>query len=164
MFVLDLDNFKPINDVYGHRLGDEVLKVISRRLTELADGGSVARLGGDEFGVTPAIPTSAAMPPSAWRARSFTRLSRPIQLAALSLQVGASVGVATCDKRGSGDTDLAMAVRDGAGAKPRCATPTWRCIGRRPMAAGATASSIAAWTRNCGSVSSWNRRSAARSR
>ena len=52
MFVLDLDNFKPINDVYGHRLGDEVLKVISRRLTELAGGASVARLGGDEFGVT----------------------------------------------------------------------------------------------------------------
>ena len=52
LFVLDLDNFKPINDVYGHRLGDEVLKVVSHRLTQIAEGASVARLGGDEFGVT----------------------------------------------------------------------------------------------------------------
>jgi GGDEF domain-containing protein len=51
LLVVDLDNFKPINDVYGHRLGDEVLRVIAKRLTRLAEGGSVARLGGDEFGV-----------------------------------------------------------------------------------------------------------------
>ena len=112
MFVLDLDNFKPINDVYGHRLGDEVLKVISRRLTELAGGASVARLGGDEFGVTLQYQVDSEAPERLAR-QIVHELSRPIQLAALSLQVGASVGVATCDKRGSGDTDLAgMAVCD----------------------------------------------------
>ena len=112
MFVLDLDNFKPINDVYGHRLGDEVLKVISRRLTELAGGASVARLGGDEFGVTLQYQVGSDAPERLAR-QIVHELSRPIQLAALSLQVGASVGVATCDKRGSGDTDLAgMAVCD----------------------------------------------------
>lgn len=112
MFVLDLDNFKPINDVYGHRLGDEVLKVISRRLTEMAGGASVARLGGDEFGVTLQYQVGSDAPERLAR-QIVHELSRPIQLAALSLQVGASVGVATCDKRGSGDTDLAgMSVRD----------------------------------------------------
>jgi predicted signal transduction protein with EAL and GGDEF domain len=51
VFVVDLDNFKPINDVYGHRLGDEVLRVIAKRLSQLAKGAVVARLGGDEFGL-----------------------------------------------------------------------------------------------------------------
>ena len=106
LFVLDLDNFKPINDVYGHRLGDEVLKVVSRRLTQIADGASVARLGGDEFGVTLRYQAGSDAPERLAR-QIVHELSRPIQLAALSLQVGASVGVATCDQRGSGDTDMA---------------------------------------------------------
>lgn len=47
---LDLDNFKPINDQYGHEVGDRVLAEIASRLTELVHGGdTVARLGGDEF-------------------------------------------------------------------------------------------------------------------
>jgi len=48
--MLDLDNFKPVNDTYGHEAGDEVLVVIGKRLPEvLRKSDFVARLGGDEF-------------------------------------------------------------------------------------------------------------------
>lgn len=48
--LLDLDAFKPINDQYGHKAGDEVLKVIANRMrAALSDNEVVARLGGDEF-------------------------------------------------------------------------------------------------------------------
>jgi len=52
MFVIDLDYFKPINDLYGHRLGDEVLCVVVQRLSEIVEErGMVARFGGDELGI-----------------------------------------------------------------------------------------------------------------
>lgn len=50
--VLDLDGFKPINDVYGHPLGDRVLISVSERLAKVVEENVfVARLGGDEFGL-----------------------------------------------------------------------------------------------------------------
>jgi diguanylate cyclase (GGDEF)-like protein len=50
--VIDLDGFKPVNDMYGHAAGDKVLIEISARLATLCDQNlSVYRLGGDEFGL-----------------------------------------------------------------------------------------------------------------
>jgi len=47
--LVDLDDFKRVNDTLGHAVGDRVLVTVARRFSELARGGLVARLGGDEF-------------------------------------------------------------------------------------------------------------------
>jgi diguanylate cyclase (GGDEF)-like protein len=50
--LIDLDRFKPINDVHGHAAGDEILRQVAKRLTKAMDGrGSAARIGGDEFAI-----------------------------------------------------------------------------------------------------------------
>lgn len=50
LFLIDLDNFKQINDTYGHRTGDEVLRFLSRRMREeFGERAVMGRWGGDEF-------------------------------------------------------------------------------------------------------------------
>ena len=50
--LIDLDRFKPINDVHGHAAGDEILRQVAERLAKAMDGrGSAARIGGDEFAI-----------------------------------------------------------------------------------------------------------------
>lgn len=93
MMVLDLDHFKPVNDLYGHRLGDEVLRTVAKRLRRIiADQGMVARLGGDEFGIIVRFQGADAAIRLAYRI--VHEIPRPIPVAALSLEVGASLGVA----------------------------------------------------------------------
>jgi len=50
--LVDLDGFKPINDIHGHPVGDEALRQVAGRLAEVLEGrGSAARMGGDEFAI-----------------------------------------------------------------------------------------------------------------
>ena len=52
LLLLDLDGFKPVNDQYGHEMGDQILRQVAMRFSRSLPTGSVlARLGGDEFGV-----------------------------------------------------------------------------------------------------------------
>ncbi|MEW6981871.1 GGDEF domain-containing protein [Colwelliaceae bacterium 6471] len=49
--MLDIDHFKKFNDTYGHDIGDQVLKLVAAKLTEVKSGGKVFRYGGEEFTV-----------------------------------------------------------------------------------------------------------------
>ena len=59
--MIDLDDFKQINDTYGHAKGDEALRHVAERLKDcLRDEDSIGRLGGDEFAVVADISVSSA--------------------------------------------------------------------------------------------------------
>jgi len=91
---IDLDHFKPVNDVFGHAAGDEVLRVISRRLANLVRHDDlVARLGGDEFAVVQmgVADRSGAI---ALADKIIAACSQPISVGGTEVHVGASVGVA----------------------------------------------------------------------
>jgi diguanylate cyclase (GGDEF)-like protein len=93
LLMIDLDQFKELNDTLGHHLGDELLRCVGPRLeSTMRQGDVVARLGGDEFGVLlGGADTDEAMV-AAGRLRAA--LGRPFSLAGISLHVGASVGIA----------------------------------------------------------------------
>ena len=88
---IDLDRFKPLNDEFGHALGDEVLRTVANRLEEHPFVLSAARLGGDEFAVLCAMPGE---PGEAARQMSIlhSSLSAPIRSEAGAVSVGASIG------------------------------------------------------------------------
>ncbi|GID33037.1 GGDEF domain-containing protein [Paractinoplanes brasiliensis] len=88
----DLDDFKPINDRYGHEAGDEVLRCVGRRLVEvLRDGDVTARIGGDEF--LAYCPDADEATASGLRRRVEEALHAPIPWNGVTLQVGVTVGV-----------------------------------------------------------------------
>src|SRR6185369_10382260 len=62
VLCINLDRFKDINDVFGHAVGDELLREVAKRLPSVADGAFLARIGGDEFAFVIAddkLPSSA---------------------------------------------------------------------------------------------------------
>jgi diguanylate cyclase (GGDEF)-like protein len=92
LMVLDLDHFKPVNDNYGHAIGDELLIGISRRLEECVRiTDIVARIGGDEFVVViEAIADSQQA--TEFGKNIVENLCRPFELDGHGITVGASIG------------------------------------------------------------------------
>ncbi|TCR82478.1 EAL domain-containing protein [Rhizobium sp. BK376] len=93
VFSVDLDGFKKVNDLVGHKGGDALLIEVARRLSALGDVGCVYRFGGDEFIVVATGLTRE-------REEKFARmiihaLTRPIHIGSLPAEVGASIGYAT---------------------------------------------------------------------
>ena len=94
VMCLDLDRFKPVNDAYGHAVGDLLLKSVAERLriaTRATD--TVARVGGDEF-VVLQVGIHTRNDAEVLARRLSDVLSSPFLIADLSITIGASIGVA----------------------------------------------------------------------
>ncbi|HRY14902.1 MAG: PAS domain S-box protein [Candidatus Competibacteraceae bacterium] len=110
---LDLDDFKPINDTYGHDQGDQILIEVAQRLTACVRAGdTVARLGGDEFVV---LLGDLATFEEAERAidRVLTTLQAPFALADGAARLSASIGVTLYPEDGA-DADTLLRHADHA--------------------------------------------------
>lgn len=93
VLYIDLDNFKTVNDRFGHQAGDDVLSAIGQRLTSILDSASLAgRMGGDEFMVLVEEATRERAVTIA--AEIWTQLTKPIEIGLHEHLVGASIGVA----------------------------------------------------------------------
>ena len=90
--VLDLDNFKPVNDTYGHVMGDRLLEAVARRLCEIAGPNLLmARLGGDEFAFLLDCDADEAL---ILAGKACRLLAEPFYVDNLTLGIGASCGIA----------------------------------------------------------------------
>jgi diguanylate cyclase (GGDEF)-like protein len=92
LFYLDLDGFKPVNDEFGHEVGDQLLVAVGQRLLRTTrDDDTVARLGGDEFALLVHGHTSP-QEAEAVIARLTRAFHDPFKIGGHQLQLGASVG------------------------------------------------------------------------
>ena len=110
---LDLDGFKPVNDVHGHAAGDEVLCEVARRLASLVRGEDVvARIGGDEFVVLQAAATESAIETFVERLAGAFAASIVLS-SGVRVSVGASLGTARFPRDGS-DLEVLLRAADAA--------------------------------------------------
>jgi diguanylate cyclase (GGDEF)-like protein/PAS domain S-box-containing protein len=103
VLLLDLDGFKQVNDSLGHDAGDEMLRQVAGRLTEVTrPGDTLARLGGDEFALL--LEGSNEAQAVNLTRRLIANLSEPMNVADHELAVGTSVGIAI-HAGGEGDSE-----------------------------------------------------------
>jgi len=113
LLYMDLDNFKHINDTFGHEVGDLVLTEVSKRMTSsMRSSDTVARMGGDEFiGICARIASSAD---AAVIARKIIAvLARPLRIGDLELTISVSVGISLYPLDGD-DVETLMKKADAA--------------------------------------------------
>jgi len=104
--LMDLDQFKQVNDTLGHQTGDELLQEVGRRLrSAVRDGDFAARLGGDEFVVLVRAGSDEGSVLTAAR-RVAAAVQAPVELRGMRLDVRVSVGIAVFPEHGVDVHDL----------------------------------------------------------
>src|SRR5690606_4994876 len=93
--MIDLDNFKQVNDLNGHRTGDAVLKEVASRIVDcLPEDALVARIGGDEFCCAVAFDPQSPERIEQIAGRLIDQVGRPIEIDGICLDTTVSVGMA----------------------------------------------------------------------
>ncbi|MDZ7278319.1 cyclic di-GMP phosphodiesterase [Pantoea eucrina] len=96
---LDLDNFKKVNDAYGHMFGDQLLQAVSLAILSCLDKNqTLARLGGDEFLVLAEHTSQSAL--EAMATRILERLRQPFRIGLIEVYSGCSLGIAIAPLHG----------------------------------------------------------------
>ena len=119
LFFIDVDNFKPVNDQYGHQTGDDLLRALAARLSSvIRPNDTIARLGGDEFAVIMGAP--ANRDDALVLARRLIDVARPPFVLkkedegpSVEVTIGLSVGIALCPTHAQ-DLDSLVRIADGA--------------------------------------------------
>jgi cyclic di-GMP phosphodiesterase Gmr len=122
VLFLDLDNFKKVNDHYGHEFGDSLIGDVSAAISAcLNEGDALARLGGDEFIVLAA--KGAAHELEATAQRIIERMRKPFAVGLVEVYTGCSIGIARYPEHGDSveslirSADTAMYVAKDAGKR-----------------------------------------------
>lgn len=99
LMLLDLDQFKEINDTLGHKAGDTLLEITASRLTRIVrKSDSVARLGGDEFAIL--LPTADASQAAIVAQKALKSIQKPFHFEDHTLHIHASIGAAMYPEHG----------------------------------------------------------------
>ena len=106
LHILDLDGFKPVNDAWGHLVGDKLIKAVASRLLAcLPPTAVVARLGGDEFAVIRGAP-SVEPDPRSLADRILAALATPFDIDGRTIEIGGSVGWADAGVEATDSVEL----------------------------------------------------------
>ncbi|MDB6446943.1 MULTISPECIES: bifunctional diguanylate cyclase/phosphodiesterase [Pseudomonas] len=107
LMFIDLDGFKPVNDAFGHHMGDLLLREVALRLREdLRSQDTLARIGGDEFVLL--VQLAEADDALRLAARQVGLIGRTFRVAEHELQISASVGIALYPGNGHSAEELLM--------------------------------------------------------
>ncbi|KQS67850.1 hypothetical protein ASG39_05670 [Rhizobium sp. Leaf371] len=138
VLYIDLDGFKAVNDTHGHFAGDQLLREIASRLSNVVGAGVagadglLARLGGDEFAICTSGLDAAGL--EAFAGRVLLQFNKPTDIGGLPIRVGASIGMALMAGGGDagetesfaklcGEADIALYEAKRSGRN------TWRLFG-----------------------------------